>query len=88
MACNNIEWSWCVGVCPDGAATMTGKRSGLWERVCDKAPTATFTHCMIHHESLASKKMSADLKSVFDQAIKVVNFIKACPLNSCLFATL
>ena len=88
MASNNIEWSWCVGVCTDGAATMTGKRSGLWERVRDKVPTAAFTHCMIHRESLASKRMSADLKSVFDQAIKVVNFIKARPLNSRLFATL
>ena len=76
------------GVCTDGAAAMTGKRTGLWKRVRDNVPTATFTHCMIHRESLASKKMSADMKSVFDQAIKIVTFIKARPLNSRLFAAL
>ena len=88
MAANSIEWFWCVGVCTDGAATLTGKRTGLWERMRANVPTATFTHCMIHRESLASKKMNADLKSIFDQAIKVVNFIKAHPLNSRLFASL
>jgi len=60
MAANSIEWSWCVGLCTDGAAAMTGKRTGLWERVRSKVPTATFTHCMIHRESLASKRMNAD----------------------------
>lgn len=88
MAANSIEWSWCIGVCTDGAAAMTGKRTGLWERVRSNVPTATFTHCMIHRESLASKRMNADLKSIFDQAIKIVNFIKAHPLNSRLFASL
>uniref|UniRef100_A0A8C4RI43 Uncharacterized protein n=1 Tax=Erpetoichthys calabaricus TaxID=27687 RepID=A0A8C4RI43_ERPCA len=85
MAANSIEWSWCIGVCTDGAAAMTGKRTGLWERVRSNVPTATFMHCMIHRESLASKRMNANLKSIFDQAIKIV---KAHPLNSRLFASL
>ena len=39
---NSIEWSWCVGVCTDGAAAMTGKRTaGLYEPVRDNVPTAT-----------------------------------------------
>uniref|UniRef100_A0A8C4TH09 HAT C-terminal dimerisation domain-containing protein n=1 Tax=Erpetoichthys calabaricus TaxID=27687 RepID=A0A8C4TH09_ERPCA len=88
MAANSIEWSWCIGVCTDGAAAMTGKRTGLWERVRSNVPTATFTHCMIHRESLTSKRMNANLKSIFDQAIKIVNYIKAHPLNSRLFASL
>jgi hypothetical protein len=88
MTVNSIELSWCIGVCTDGAAAMTGKLTGLWERVRLNTPTATFTHCMIHRESLASKKMNVDLKRVFDQAVKVVNFIKAQPLNSRLFASL
>ena len=82
MTSSSIEWSWCVGVCTDGAAAMTGKRTGLWTRVRDNVPTATFTHCMIHRESLASKEMSSEMKSVFDQAITIVNFIKSRPLNS------
>uniref|UniRef100_A0A8C4RMF6 Zinc finger BED domain-containing protein 5 n=1 Tax=Erpetoichthys calabaricus TaxID=27687 RepID=A0A8C4RMF6_ERPCA len=78
MAANSIEWSWCIRVCTDG----------LWECVRSNVPTATFTHCMIHRESLASKRMNANLKSIFDQAIKIVNYIKAHPLNSRLFASL
>ena len=85
MSSNNIDWSWCVGVCTDGAAAMTGRKAGLWELVRANVPTATFTHCIIHRESLASKKMSENLKLIFNQAIKVVNFIKARLLNSRLF---
>jgi len=67
---------------------MTGRHTGVWEQIRALAPNAIFMHCMIHRESLASKKMSVELKATFDQAVKTVNFIKARPLNSRLFAQL
>jgi zinc finger BED domain-containing protein 5/7/8/9 len=39
-------------------------------------------------ESLASKAMSPELKEVFDQVIKIVNFVKSRPLNSRIFRQL
>ena len=72
-----IDWTWCYGVCTDGVAAMTGKKAGVWAKIRAVASLAKFTHCMIHRESLANKSMCADLKTVFDQAIKVVNFIKS-----------
>ena len=49
------------------------------------APEAKFTHCLLNRESLASKAMSPELKAVFDQVIKIVNFVKSLPLSSRIF---
>jgi len=43
---------------------------------------------MIHREALASKDMNEDLADVFSMCIKIVNFIKARPLNHYLFENL
>jgi hypothetical protein len=67
---------------------MTGKTSGVWAKIAKIAPHAIFTHCMLHRESLASKTMGLELKFAFDQVIKIVNFVKARPLNSRLFRKL
>src|SRR6185436_3451313 len=88
MVVNEISWEWCYGVCTDGAAAMTGRSTGVWEQIRPVAPNAIFTHCMLHRESLASKKMSSELRSTFDKAVKIVNFIKSRPLNSRIFAQL
>uniref|UniRef100_A0A3B3HDB2 HAT C-terminal dimerisation domain-containing protein n=1 Tax=Oryzias latipes TaxID=8090 RepID=A0A3B3HDB2_ORYLA len=66
---NNLDWSRCVGIAPTRAV----------------APSAAATHCCIHREQLALKKMPQCLKSVLDESVKIVNKIKAKPLNSRLF---
>ncbi|CAK6977302.1 zinc finger BED domain-containing protein 5-like [Scomber scombrus] len=43
---------------------------------------------IIHREALAAKKMPLELKTVLDQAVKAVNFIKSRPLQSRLFGVL
>ncbi len=43
---------------------------------------------MVHRESLASKKMPECLKTVLNQAVQIINFIKARPLNARLFSLL
>lgn len=78
----------CVGVCTDGAAMMTGRLSGFTARVKEVAPECKATHCMIYREMLASKKMSPELHMVLNNAICVINHIKAHALNTRLFELL
>nr|XP_042897067.1 protein FAM200A-like [Parasteatoda tepidariorum]XP_042902277.1 protein FAM200A-like [Parasteatoda tepidariorum]XP_042906149.1 protein FAM200A-like [Parasteatoda tepidariorum]XP_042906152.1 protein FAM200A-like [Parasteatoda tepidariorum] len=84
----NILWENCVGLCTDGAPSMAGKNAGLQALVRKVAPRASWTHCMIHRQSLVSRDMGEDLLTVFQVIIRVVNFIKNSPLRGRLFAKL
>ena len=77
-----LNWSFWVGICTDGAAAMTGRLSALTARVKEVAPECESTHCVIHREMLASRKMSPELNSVLNYVIKVINHVKAHALNS------
>ena len=37
---------------------MTGRHSGVIRQIQDRAPEAVWTHCFLHRENLACKKMS------------------------------
>ena len=76
-----ISWEKCVGVCSDGARAMTGRHSGVVTRIQSVAPNAVFTHCSIHREALAARTLQSSFKDVLDNAIKVVNLIKARALT-------
>lgn len=88
MQTNSIDWSHCVGVCTDGAAAMTGKRSGVVALIKAKAPDAVGTHCMLHREALVAKRMEDELQQVLQDVVKIVNSIKARPLKHRMFAKL
>jgi hypothetical protein len=84
-----LDWSKCVGVCTDGAASMTGHRSGVVAKIKDVAhPEILSTHCMIHREHLAAKKLSTELNTVMNDAVKIINEIRSRAMNSRLFTTL
>ena len=85
---NGLIWSKCVGICTDGAKAMTGRHSGVVTRLQAVAPDATWVHCSIHREALAAKGMPVSLKDVLDTTVKLVNFVKARPLNSRIFTAL
>lgn len=85
---NGIVWDKCVGVCTDGAAAMMGKQKGLVARIRSVAPSAKSTHCSIHREALAARGMPSSMKSVLDEAVKTIHFIKSRPLNSRIFTSL
>ncbi|KAM4592425.1 zinc finger BED domain-containing protein 5-like [Odontesthes bonariensis] len=85
---NDIDWTRCCGICSDGARAMTGRRSGLITRIQQVAPAAVWSHCIIHRQALAAKKMPEQLRTVLNEAVLIVNFIKARALNSCLFSIL
>ena len=78
----------CVGLCSDGAAAMIGERSGVITRIKQLAPECASTHCFIHRESLATKKLSTKLNDVLCEVVKIVNYIKGSAFNSRLFALL
>ena len=84
-----LKWEDCVGVCTDGAAAMLGKNVGFHAKVKSlNTGPITFTHCIIHREALASKKISAELCVVLQDAVKIINYIKSCALNNRLFSNL
>uniref|UniRef100_A0A3B4U0T5 HAT C-terminal dimerisation domain-containing protein n=1 Tax=Seriola dumerili TaxID=41447 RepID=A0A3B4U0T5_SERDU len=85
---NGLVWQNCVGVCSDGAASMTGRHHGVIRQILERAPEAKWTHCFLHHESLAAKKMSPEFHEVMTICVKTINFIKNNAVNSRCFAKL
>ncbi|XP_077285254.1 zinc finger BED domain-containing protein 5-like [Arctopsyche grandis] len=85
---NDIKWNNFVGLCTDGAHSMSGHKAGLQALVKKKAPHAIWTHCMLHRAALVSKNMSEELNSIFTKDIKIINYIKNSPLRARLFAKL
>ncbi|XP_011280330.2 SCAN domain-containing protein 3 isoform X1 [Felis catus] len=83
-----LEFQFCVGLCSDGAASMTGRRSEVVAQIKELAPECKITHCFIHREGLAMKKISAELNSVLTDTVKIVNYVKSNALNSRLFSLL
>ncbi|KAL1488389.1 hypothetical protein ABEB36_014863 [Hypothenemus hampei] len=85
---NKIDWNKCVGISTDGAKSMVGSNKGLVARIKNIAPYVTFTHCCIHREALATRKMSADLQKILNESVKIINHIKGRHLNARLFSQL
>ncbi|GFY45265.1 SCAN domain-containing protein 3 [Trichonephila inaurata madagascariensis] len=67
---------------------MTGRLTDLTARIKEVAPESESTHCLIHREVLASRKMSPEFNSVLIDVVKVIDYIKAHTLNSHLFEQL
>ena len=82
-----LNWSFCVRICTDGTAAVTGRLSGFTTRVKEVASECGSTHCVIQREMLASRKMSPEL-NVLQDVIRTINHIKVHALNSRLFAQL
>nr|CAB3267855.1 zinc finger BED domain-containing protein 5-like [Phallusia mammillata] len=87
FANNSIDWN-CVGVCTDGAASMTGVHHGVVKQIQERARQAKWTHCFLHRENLATRQMSPGLHDVMSLAVKTVNYIKKNALHSRCFAAL
>ncbi len=88
MVEENLRWEKCVSVCTDGAAEMTGHKSGFVTRIQAINPKIAATHCMLHRQALSSKTMAPDLHDVLEVVVAAVSFVKSRPLKSHLFAKL
>jgi hypothetical protein len=74
-----IQWEKCA---------LTGKHSGVVSEVKEVAPDMNWVHCFIRREALDFKGMPPEFKTVLDNAVKLINYIKAHPLNNRLFSVL
>lgn len=79
---DHLDWSRCCGICTDGARAMTGRYSGLVKQVQAVAPVDVWSHCIIHRQALATKRMPKELRAVLDEAVKIINLIKS-PRHEC-----
>ncbi|KAE9540093.1 hypothetical protein AGLY_005345 [Aphis glycines] len=71
MISKNINWASCIGICTDGAASMTGIHSGVVSRVKEVAHAHLIsTHCFIHREQLAVKDMGENFNDILNQCIR------------------
>lgn len=75
-----ISYKKCVGINTDDARSTFEKFTGLIEWTRKIVPLVTLYHCCLYRK-IYSKK----LKEVLDEAVKILNFIKAKALNSKLF---
>uniref|UniRef100_A0A8C7Y7X1 DUF4371 domain-containing protein n=1 Tax=Oryzias sinensis TaxID=183150 RepID=A0A8C7Y7X1_9TELE len=85
---NGLKWENCIGVCSDGAQTMAGMKKGLRALIKKASPNVEWTHCVIHREALASRKLSSELSEVMSDIVGVVNFIKTRPLKTRVFSAI
>jgi hypothetical protein len=67
---------------------MVGKTAGAVSRIKPIAKNCSSSHCIIHRQALAVKNMPLSLKTVLDESVKIINFIKSRPLNMRLFRIL
>ena len=82
-----LNWSFCVGICIEGAAAMTGRLSGFTTWVKEVASECE-SILVIPREMLASQKMSPELNNFLQDVIKIINHVKVHALNSCLLTLL
>ncbi|KAI4789739.1 hypothetical protein KUCAC02_035060 [Chaenocephalus aceratus] len=87
MQTGNVSWENCIAICTDGAAAMTGRKSGVVARAKERNPMMIATHCMLHRQALASTSLSPELQSVLSTVVSVVNHIE-CKPQSRLFGQL
>ena len=83
-----LAWEPLVGICTDGAPSMTGSRSGFKAHVKNVAPHISFTHCIIHRYALGMKTLPPSLNVVLSIVVKMVNHIRGSATNSRIFKAL
>lgn len=67
---------------------MISGHHGLWGLKQAVNPEISVDHCIIHRYSLGSKSLPGNLKLVFEDVLKIVNFIKSRDANSRIFKEL
>ena len=83
----DLDWKKCVGVCTDGAASMTGIHCVVAKQILERAETK-WIHCFFYRQNLATRQMLPELHDVLSVAVRTVNFIKKNVLSSRCFAAL
>lgn len=82
MQKHGFEWRKCIDICSDGMVAMIGKVNGAVSRLKNWAVNTSYSHCVIHRHSLASRKMPEDFKFVLNEAVKIINYVNSRPLQA------
>lgn len=87
---NDINMRKLISVTTDGAPAMVGRRVGLIGLLMadNDFPAFQAYHCIIHQQALCSKLKHDELQNVMGIVVKIVNFIRANPLNHRQFKAL
>lgn len=73
---SNISYDKMVSLSTDGAPAMIGKEKGVVKRIRDNTSGLISYQCIIHQTALCGK-LSATLKEVMDNLVKLINFIRS-----------
>ena len=87
----NIAISKVCGQCYDGAATMSGSKSGVVTRMCAAEPCAVFTHCYGHFVNLAcgdAIKHCKLMRDALDTSYEIIKLIKKSLAREVIFKRL
>lgn len=78
-----IDLKKVISVTTDGAPAMVERRVGLIDLLMadNEFPDFQAYHCIIHQQALCSKLTDYALQKVMDIVFKIINFIRANPLN-------
>lgn len=71
--------------CTEGISDMIGCKKEVVAHIQAVAPDAKSVHYCIHREAFFTENMHTDPKIVLDETVKIINFMKGCPLNVRLF---
>ena len=85
---NNLDWEKYISICTDGAKAMSGSFCGLRSLIEECAPTAKWTHCIIHREALVARELSPELCETVEVITKIINYIKTRPSKSRVYQRL
>ena len=66
FAKKSLNWTRCSSICTDAAPAMTGTIKGIVTIAKEKKTNVKWTHCIIHREALASKRLSPQLHDVLN----------------------
>ena len=84
----NLTLSKVRGQCYDGAANMTGSKSGVATQIRAEQPKAVFTHCYGHSLNLAcadSIKRCKVIKEALETTYEITKLVKMSPRRSAIF---
>ena len=87
----NLAISKVRGQCYDGAATMSGAKSGVVTRLNAAEPRAVFTHCYGHSLNLACRdtiKKCKLMQDALDTKHEVIKLVKKSPARDAIFKQL
>ncbi len=87
----NLALSRVRGQCYDGAATMSGAKSGVATRLCEAEPRAIFTDCYGHSLNLAcgdAIKRCKLMQDALDTTHEITKLIKKSPARDAIFKRL